>query len=773
MPSKVAVAPPASRTAVVATAVRAWIGRSAHALFPPISRRRLRFRGGWFALPVYALLVAIYPLSLQQAEWVRTADHFTWLAFLGILAGILIGNSRMSNRRAVVFAGILGALAVVITTAFASDGTILREKLVSLAISVNNWLTQVLAGEAATDPTAFILFLGATSWSAAFAGTFALMRTGRPWDALMFVGFCLVVNVSMALTNLIADLVVFTLGSLVLLVRLHIVELQDRWQRQNIVPSGEMDWRLLRGGLTWALVLVIMAFFTPRVGAAEVLGKAYNVFEAPYHSVENEWQRFFAGVSGPSRLRGASFSEAFRLGQSPNLSDRVVMTVDAPSGHFWRAFTYDFYTGSGWRGTETERVDKVTPPSLGRERFDATFEMRVPQQGLLFAPNEPARVSIPAQFQTGPDRTYSTALRAVRSGQASERYTVTAFVSTADKAFLRRAPTVYPEYIRQKYLQLPSTLPQRVRDLAHRIAAGTTNDPYDLAETIESYLRVTYRYAPQVKAPPPGRDPVDYFLFDLKEDFCEYFASSMVVLLREMGVPARVVEGYTAGTLNPNTGKFDVKELDAHAWVEAYFPTYGWIEFEPTPSQAPFLRLDSDAVGGGSFPDTGEQTINDPDNPRTGREDGGLGQQLLDPGSETTEATAQLDRFDPIPLVSLLIGIVLLVLLGFARFQIRFRGQAPIDSAWGKARLLASYAGYHFHPAQTPNEYAVMLGAAVPDARGAIQEIADARIRDRYTLGGSSADDAARALSAWRRLARTLVSLVPARIVSFFARFAR
>ena len=777
LPNKVA-APPIvepTRLAAAASAARAWTARSLHSVFPPVSRRRLRFRGGWFAFPMYALIVAIYPLSLQQAEWVRTVDHFTWLAFFGIFAGILVGNSRMSNRRAVVLGGILGALAIVITTAFASEGTILREKLISLAINVNNWLTQVLAGEAATDPTAFILFLGATSWAAAFAGTFALMRTGRPWDALMFVGFCLVVNVSMALTNLIADLVVFTLGSLVLLVRLHIVELQDRWQRQNIVPSGEMDWRLLRGGLTWALVLVIMAFFTPRVGAAEVLGKAYNVFEAPYHSVENEWQRFFAGVSGPSRLRGASFSEAFRLGQSPNLSDRVVMTVDAPSGHFWRAYTYDFYTGSGWRGTETEKVDKVTPPSLGRERFDATFEMQVPQQGLLFAANEPARVSIPAQFQTGADRTYSTALRAVRSAQASERYTVTSFASSADKALLRRAPTVYPEYIRQKYLQLPSTLPTRVRDLAHKIAAGTTNDPYDLAETIESYLRVTYHYAPQVKAPPPGRDPVDYFLFDLKEDFCEYFSSSMVILLRELGVPARVVEGYTAGTLDPNTGKFVVKELDAHAWVEAYFPTYGWIEFEPTPSQAPFLRLDSEATGSGNFPDSGDQTINDPDNPRKIRGDSeGLGQQQLDAGGDTTDASgAQLDRFDPIPLVSLLMGIILIVLLGFARFQMRFRGQAPIDSAWGKARLLASYAGYRSHPAQTPTEYAVMLSEAVPDAKTAIHEIADARIRDRYTPAGASPDDATRALSAWRRLARTLLALVPARVVSFFARFAR
>ena len=103
----------------------------------------------------------------------------------------------------------------------------------------------------------------------------------------------------------------------------------------------------------------------------------------------------------------------------------------------------------------------------------------------------------------------------------------------------------------------------------------------------------------------------------------------------------------------------------------------------------------------------------------------------------------------------------------------RFRGQAPIDSAWGKARLLASYAGYESHPAQTPNEYAGMLGDAVPDARGAIQEIADARIRDRYTPAGASPDDDAKALSAWRRLARTLFALVPARVVSFFARFAR
>jgi hypothetical protein len=244
-------------------------------------------------------------------------------------------------------------------------------------------------------------------------------------------------------------------------------------------------------------------------------------------------------------------------------------------------------------------------------------------------------------------------------------------------------------------------------------------------------------------------------------------------MLREMGIPSRVVEGYTTGTLDPNTGKYVVKELDAHAWVEAYFPTFGWIEFEPTPSQAPFLRIDSDLTGGTSFPG-GDEQINDPDNPRGIRDESeGLGRSDLDPGLDNTGAAALEEPFDPKPMLAVLSLIALLILGAWARFQMRFRGQPPIDAAWGKARLLAGYAGYHPHPSQTSYEYAAMLGEAVPDAKTAILDIAESRVRDRYTPVGATSDDEARAISAWRRLARTLMSLVPARLVSFVARFNR
>jgi transglutaminase-like putative cysteine protease len=525
-------------------------------LFPPVDLMRLRFRGGWFAFPIYLVVISMYPLSLQHADWVEISSQFWWIALAGVLVGTLLGNGRLRFPRAVVAGSAVGMLTITLTTTFASTGgATIRDKLTHLAILVNNWITQVLAGEAASDPTVFVLFLGASVWCATFVGSFVLARNGRIWDAVIFNGACLVINVSVALTNLYPDLIVFTLSVLVLLVRIHIVNLQERWARQNIVPSAEMDWRLLRGGLTWTAVLVIMALVTPRVGAAEVLNGAWSTFEGPYHGVEAEWQRFFAGVSGPSRLRGVSFSDSIRLGQAPNLGDRVIMTVDAPSGHFWRAVTYDFYTGAGWRTTESDKADKITLPTTDREKFDARFDIIVPHSNILFAANEPQKADVPYQFYTGADKTYSTSLHALSRSQAAGTYTVTSLVSIADKQTLRKAAATYPDYIKAKYLQLPSTLPQRVKNLAHQLLDNVPN-PYDRAEIVETVLRSPpYSYSPQVKATPPGKDPVDYFLFDLKQDFCEYFASAMVILLREAGVPARLVEGFTTGTYARPVGR--------------------------------------------------------------------------------------------------------------------------------------------------------------------------------------------------------------------------
>jgi len=741
-------------------------------LFPPIDARRLRFRGGWTAAVIYVVMLLIYPASLGQAGWVDLNTQFPYIALAGAVLGTVVGNGRMRSRRSTLLGALAGTLTVVIFTIVASTGPSLHAKTTELAVHVNNWVTQILAGESANDPTVFVLLLGATCWAAGYMGAFALAREHRPWDAVVFSGICLTVNVSLALTSLYFDLILFTLLALVLLTRLHIVNLTERWERQNIVPAGEMDWRLLRGGLTWTLVLILMAFFTPRVGAADLVSNAFNTFDAPYQRLQAEWQRFFAGVSGPSRLQGVSFSDAIRLGQAPNLGDRVVFHVDAPAAHFWRAVTYDFYTGAGWRATETDRVDKVTPPTLEREKMDATFDIIVPHANLLFGANEPTKVNVPFQFQTGDDRAYSTSVRAVNRNQAAGTYTTTSLVSKATKDQLRKATTVYPATIKAKYLQLPSSVPARVKDLAVTITA-TKATPYDKAEAIETYLRNTYKYSTVVKSAPAGRDPVDYFLFDLKADFCEYFASSMAVLLREVGVPARVVEGFTPGELD-FSNRYAVRELNAHAWVEAYFPQYGWIEFEPTPSELPFDRAEATTTGA-TNPDgtTGPGTEKDPRTGLGGRDnepDPGIGGVEDEPPSGLGGVAKAVD---PRPGLAVLAALLIGLVVALVRFEMRFRGLGTIDSAWGKTRLLGAYAGHAPRPSQTPYEYAAAMGREIPDVHEPLQTIAHARVQDRYSPAGATDAERAAAAAAWRRIARILVTLLPTRIIRALAKFVR
>jgi len=518
-------------------------------------------------------------------------------------------------------------------------------------------------------------------------------------------------------------------------------------------------------------VLILMAFFTPRVGAADLVSNAFNTFDAPYQRLQTEWQRFFAGVSGPSRLQGVSFSDSIRLGQAPNLGDRIVFYVDAPAAHFWRAVTYDFYTGAGWRTTETDRVDKVTPPTVEREKMDATFDIVVPHTNLLFGANEPAKVNVPFQFQTGDDRAYSTSVRAVNRNQAQGSYTTTSYVSVATKDELRKALTAYPTTIKTKYLQLPSSIPARVRDLAIQITQNKVT-AYDKAEAVETYLRNTYKYSTVVKSAPAGRDPVDYFLFDLKADFCEYFASSMAVMLREVGVPARVVEGFTSGELDASN-RYAVRELNAHAWVEVYFPSYGWIEFEPTPSELPFDRAETTDSG----------TTNPDGSPKTGREDssGLLGRDTEpDPGIGGVDDTppsgvgGDLSKsIDPRPGLALLSALLLALFVGLVRFEMRFRGLGTIDSAWGKTRLLGAYAGHAARPSQTPYEYADAIGREIPDVHEPMQTIARARVQDRYSPTGATDAERDAAAAAWRKVARIFVTLLPTRIIRALAKFVR
>src|ERR1700723_2756445 len=161
------------------------------------------------------------------------------------------------------------------------------------------------------------------------------------------------------------------------------------------------------------------------------------------------------------------------------------------------------------------------------------------------------------------------------------RYEAESDLSVPSPDQLRGAGQIYPPQVAPMYLQVPGTLDARIPRLAADITKSASTN-YDRAAKIEIYLKTRYAYTLQ-QPRTAMRDPLANFLFERKQGHCEYFASSMAVMLRTLGIPSRVVNGFRSDEFNDVTGNYVVRAKDAHAWVEAYFPGYGWMKFDPTP----------------------------------------------------------------------------------------------------------------------------------------------------------------------------------------------
>src|SRR6201987_6117137 len=152
-------------------------------------------------------------------------------------------------------------------------------------------------------------------------------------------------------------------------------------------------------------------------------------------------------------------------------------------------------------------------------------------------------------------------------------------LATPTAAELRGAPRAIPPAM-QEYLQMPPLDP-RIPELAQRITRSAGNS-FDQAAALERYLMTNFGYTLELpRVPPP--DPLADFLFARKRGHCEYFASSMAIMLRTLGIPSRVVNGFRTTEFNDLTGNYVVRASSAHSWVEAYFPGQGWVSFDPTP----------------------------------------------------------------------------------------------------------------------------------------------------------------------------------------------
>jgi transglutaminase-like putative cysteine protease len=395
-----------------------------------------------------------------------------------------------------------------------------------------------------------------------------------------------------------------------------------QWEQHRVDYSDSIRYDNTEAVLLLAISIGMLAFITPSISwrqirdylkngnqanqAAEMLG-----IEQQKVPVKNTF------VQTPALPREHLLTEGFEQSQ------QIVMTVntgelpalptsalarDAPR-YYWRSTVYDDYVGAGWvTSTAAAQSYKANSPLLqglleGYRPLHLNVELKQPQgvliwSGILSSADIPIRVHWRVRPVSNPFADQTALLQAdvFHVATTATEYKVDALLPSVTVEELRKTSTGYPEYIRNRYLKLPPELPARVHQLASDIVKGIDH-PYEKAKAIESYLRTNYPYDLNIPMPPKNQDVADYFLFDLRKGYCDYYATAMVVLARSSGLPARFVSGYASGTYDAPTAQYVVRALDAHSWPEIYFPEIGWVEFEPTGSQPEIERPERESEG--------------------------------------------------------------------------------------------------------------------------------------------------------------------------------
>ena len=447
-------------------------------------------------------------------------------------------------------------------------------------------------------------------------------------------------------------------------------------------------------------------------------------------------------VFNPTGYIGFSSSVDLRL--RGVLDHTMVMRVRATRPAFWRGLAFDEYTGLGWamsdRAVEeyssldpriVPRFGPDEPWPAGSQPLVQTFYVEAEQPNVVFAAYRAFEVYFPAG-SIGVDR--YAGLRSPAPLEQGLIYSVISRVPDPAPGVLRAATTGLPEAIERRYLSLPP-LPRRVHDLAAHLTAGRVS-LYEKALAVNRHLLAGYAYDLQAPALPPGADAVDHFLFVSKRGSCETFASAMAVLLRAAGVPARLVTGYAPGRYNVLTGYYDVRNSDAHAWVEVFLPRAGWIEFEPTPG---FASPEAFATQAGGQWLAGDAA-------------------LWVAGWARAGAAWIRDRAGAgVPPV---LGVPLTAVLALALVVRRRNGRAgrrsaasPVETLYVRMSTLLARAGHPRFPQMTPGELTSTMPAA---ARPLVEDVTRLFERERYGAHAATPGEMEYAVRAVTQLAARL-----------------
>jgi protein-glutamine gamma-glutamyltransferase len=520
----------------------------------------------------------------QQAGELTLAAAIRRYFDVGLYLLIFTGFGTLASTGRLDFPSVL-----FVTGALLFRGYVLaRRRQVLLSERWTNLLTIgcvafYLADEFAISKT----FLGALVHLVLFVMLIRLFSAQRDRDHYLLAALAFVMVLAAAILTVdstfllaLAGFILVGVATFVLMEMLHAAQHSPVQAREPSVHHAYRKLSFAIAGIAPLLLVCIFAgagvifFLLPRVSAG-----------------------YMSAATGGNDL-ASGFSDHVELGSIGEIqrSKTVVMhvAVDGDTAGAYqfklRGVTLDQFDGSNWASTrEKKTLTRGTDGSFNLLRPEThpkghLLHYRVAMEPLLsdvfflLATPRTLQGNYRAVAEDGEEDVFN-----LDNEHPVSRYEADSILRGAMVKGARDVAAKYPPELSKQYLQLPGVDP-RIQGLAEQVTASVSS-PIDKASVVENYLRMHYGYTLQLPDRTP-KDPIGNFLFERKQGHCEYFASAMAVMLRSIGIPSRLVNGFSGGEFNDLTSQYVIRESDAHSWVEVYIPGQGWMEFDPTPAAA-------------------------------------------------------------------------------------------------------------------------------------------------------------------------------------------
>jgi transglutaminase-like putative cysteine protease len=591
--------------------------------------------------------------------------------------------------------------------------------------------------------------------------------------------------------------VVWLAAAASVLLRLNFVALKEGWRTRRVPHAADTGWTFGEVGIEATVAILAIAFLIlPPLSSADISGAlipgvAHADFVHPFG---------LGNSSHPGGTGSVGYSETVRPGAQLTAKSKTVMLVtgDSPTFYpYWRGIALGGWDGIQWYELPSTREVPVRqqpllaahatlprtdlPASQRMQLMHNTFHVLIPPEQtlntvfsageIISVDNQPTKVRgimtsvttplngpLPALVNVAgdniPTASFDTVDKIVFAKRLQPPYTysVTEAIPNVDVQDLQAAGTDYPAWIapyttvyENGRVALGTGRDPEIAALARsivRLAGATT--PYDQAKAIESWFiekgRFTYTLTPPKT--PAGQRPLDYFLFDSKKGYCQDFSTAMNVMLRTLSIPSRQMSGFSAGVMDDKTHQHYVNAVEAHSWVEVYFPGYGWIPFEPTPdgANAPINRPQTREQLNAALPAGTDTSSRIPPNLR----------EPVGPNPGGTIAGDFPDIWGPVLMVAggLLLLLTVAILLAL-RWLLAAR---DVPRIWRRLRFLGDRLKIPRQAGDTPQEFGGRLAASVPPFDDEVRQLSTLYTRATFRKGGLNADELAAAREAWSRI---------------------